>query len=291
MNRRDFTFLTLLSASLAACTPLSRSLKPDTTPSKPLIGLVLGGGAGRGFAHIGVIKALETHHISPDLIVGCSAGSIVGALYASGLSAFDLQTLASRLDESMFADWSGFDRGLLKGEAIETFVNREIHHQPIETLKRRFAAVATDLTTGKPEIFTTGNTGTAVRASASIPGIFAPVNLNGREFVDGGLSSPIPVQAARELGANIVIAVDISARPSGKKRASTAEVLLDTIAIMGSTLGAYELKHADIVIQPQVQNLSATSFQQRNEAILEGERAGFAAIALIREKLARKALT
>lgn len=285
MKRRSFLTLAGASVVLSACTTLTGNSKSDAS-AKPRIGLALGGGASRGFAHIGVIKALETHGIVPDIVVGTSAGSVVGALYAAGLSAFDLQTLASKMDENAFKDWALTDRSFLKGEGIETFVNREVKNQPIEALKHRFAAVATDLSNGEVKVFTTGNTGAAVRASSAVPGVFSPVTILGKEYVDGGLSSPVPVNVARQLGATLVIAVDISARPSGKKGGSTVDVLLDTVAIMGNTIGTYELKTADVVIRPNVQGFSAANFQQRHEAILEGERAGFAAIPRIREKMA-----
>ncbi len=297
MNRRRFlsglsAALPLL-AGLSACSVLEPSDKPELPPvalpqpkPRPKLALALGGGAARGFAHIGVIKALETSGIKPDIVVGTSAGAIVGSLYASGIDAFALQKLAGQLDESAFTEWAIFDRGLLKGESIERFVNQQVGNRPIEQLKRRFAAVATDLASGEMMVFGQGNTGLAVRASATVPGVFAPTLIRGREYVDGGLVSPIPVRAARQLGADVVIAVDISARPSGKKNESSIDLMLDTIAIMGRTIGERELAEADVVVQPDLRGLPATNFQQRNEAIRQGEIAGFAALARIREKLA-----
>ena len=275
--------------ALAACGELSR--KPDVPTRsaariKPKVALALGGGAARGFAHIGVIKALETNGIVPDFIVGTSAGSVVGALYAAGHGPFELQKLAIQLDESSVTDWSLFDRGVIKGEALERFINPNVGNRPIEGLKRRFAAVATDLQTGEPIIFQRGNTGTAVRASSSIPGVFPPVPIGGREYVDGGLVAPIPVREARSLGADIVIAVDISGRPSGKKNQGSLDVLLDTISIMGGALGKVELAGAEVVIRPDMRGLASTNFQQRHEAILEGEKVGFAAIPRVKEAIA-----
>jgi NTE family protein len=299
MKRRELLAAASAAMFVAACkTTFGTASKPPEIPEpprldggppkgvKPKIGLALGGGAARGFAHIGVIKALETSEITPDLIVGTSAGSVVGALYAAGFSAFEIQRLALQLAESDFTDWALFDRGFLKGEALEAFVNKQVNKRPIESLKRRFAAVATDLATGQPTVFTRGDVGQAVRASATVPGVFAPVVIRGREYVDGGLVSPIPVSAARKLGADIVIAVDISGRPSGKKGAGSLDLLLDTIAIMSTTLGGYELRDADIVIRPKIQDLPAANFQQRHTAIMEGEKAGFAAIPAIRERVA-----
>lgn len=280
---------------LAACTAVET--KPTPAPQKPVvaapkakpkIALALGGGAAKGFAHIGVIKALETNGIVPDLIVGTSAGSVVGSLYAAGNDAFALQKIAFKLEESAFTDWAIFDRGFIKGEALEKFINQQVGNRPIEKLHRRFAAVATDLAGGTPMVFGSGNVGQAVRASSSVPTVFTPVVIKGREYVDGGLTSPVPVKVARQMGADIVIAVDISAKPSGKRNQGSVDMLLDTIAIMGANLGAYELKEADIVIRPDINGLASANFQQRNEAIMRGEQAGFAAIPKIKEKIAAR---
>lgn len=258
---------------------------PAAPPRKPRLGLALGGGAARGFAHIGVIKALETSGLAPEIVVGTSAGSVVGSLYAAGNDIFALQKLAIQLDESALTDWAIFDRGFLKGEALERFINQQVGNRPIEQLKRKFAAVATDLALGEPAVFTTGNVGTAVRASSAIPGVFAPVVIRGREYVDGGLTSPVPAKAARQLGADIVVAVDISAKPSGRRNQGNVDLLLDTIAVMGNTISRYELRDADFLVRPDIAGLSAASFQQRHDAILRGEQAGYAIIPKIREKI------
>ena len=287
--RRRLLVAAAASLGLAACGAQPTRPEPPTpraAPRKPRVALALGGGAARGFAHIGVIKALETSGIGVDVVVGTSAGSVVGALYAAGHGPFELQKLAIQLDEAAVTDWSLFDRGLIKGEALERFINTHVGGRPIEGLRRRFAAVATDLQSGEPIVFQRGNTGTAVRASSSIPGVFPPVTIGGREYVDGGLVAPIPVRAARGLGADLVIAVDISGRPSGKTKAGSLDVLLDTISIMGGALGKTELAVADVLIRPELRGLPATNFQQRHEAILEGEKAGFAAIPRVREAIA-----
>lgn len=289
-DRRRLILGGLSALGLAACGELQKRPEPvaaqPRVARKPRIALALGGGAARGFAHIGVIKALETNALVPDLVVGTSAGSVVGALYAAGHGPFELQKLAIQLDESSVTDWSLFDRGVIKGEALERFINTHVGNKPLEGLRRRFAAVATDLQSGEPIIFQRGNTGTAVRASSSIPGVFPPVAINGREYVDGGLVAPIPVREARSLGADLVIAVDISGRPSGKKNQGSVDVLLDTISIMGGALGKVELADADVVIRPELRGLPATNFQQRHEAILQGEKVGFAAVARVREVIA-----
>ena len=287
------TFVLTLSACAAK---LPASMPASTPPSEPTktarpvkLGLALGGGAARGFAHIGVIKVLEAQGINPDIIVGTSAGAVVGALYAAGNSGFELQKLAHKLDESKLADWSLPDRGVLKGEGLQKFVNDAVAQRPIESLKKPFAVVATDLASGRGILFRTGNTGMAVRASATVPGIFKPVSINGHDYVDGGLSSLIPVHEARELGADLVIAVDISAPPSRQPLRGTLDVLLQTFTIMGQNLARYELRDAEIVIRPLVGDVGSTDFQARHDAILEGEKAAQAALPQIRAALRKAA--
>ncbi len=285
--------LTLLGCASTPPAPPPSALPPIVPKlaiAKPLkIGLALGGGAARGFAHIGVIKVLEAQGIYPDIIVGTSAGAVVGALYASGINGFDLQKLAFKLDESKISDWSVPDRGVLKGEALQLFVNDAVAQRPIEALKKSFAVVATDLHSGESILFRTGNTGMAVRASATVPGVFRPVGINSHEYVDGGLSSPVPVRSTRQLGADVVIAVDISARPGNRLVRGTLDILLQTFTIMGQNLARFELKEADIVIRPQVDGVGSTDFLARHDAILEGERAAQAALPQIREVIRKAA--
>lgn len=261
------------------------------TGQKPKIALVLGGGAARGFAHVGVIKVLEAQGIVPDIVVGTSAGSLVGALYAAGNNGFALQKLAFEMDEASISDWSVplFSKlsGVIKGEAIQTYVNKAVHQAPIEKFKIPFGAVATDLKTGQPILFRRGNAGMAVRASSAVPGVFQPVNIGGRDYVDGGLVSPVPVSFAREMGADFVIAVNISAQPDAQKAGTSIEVLLQTFAIMGQRLNEYELKGADIVIEPGLSTMRGSDFAGRNTAILAGERAATKMLPLIRQKLGR----
>jgi NTE family protein len=254
----------------------------------PRIALVLGGGAAKGFAHIGVIKTLEAQSIKPDILVGTSAGSLVATLYASGFDGFELHRIAMDMKESMVSDWSLPDRGILKGEALQEFVNKNVQGRPLEKLNRKVAVVATDLQSGDPIVFERGDTGMAVRASSSVPGVFQPVKISGHEYVDGGLVSPVPVKIAHNLGADFVIAVDISSKPALTPIQGTLDVLLQTFTIMGNAIAAAELQQADVVIKPDISKLSSTDFQSRHLAILEGERAGQAAIAEIRRKLAER---
>lgn len=283
----------LLAALLSACAatppePVQPTPPPVPTPKPPLkIGLALGGGAARGFAHIGVIKALEAQGIVPDIVVGTSAGSVVGALYASGMSGFDLQMLALNMDEDMVADWTLPDRGVLKGEALQDFINHNVKNLPIQKMPRSLGVVATDLQSGDHVLFRLGNAGIAVRASSAVPGVFQPVEINGRDYVDGGLTSPVPAQSARAMGADFVIAVDISNVVRRDKLTTTLDVLLQTFTIMGHTLSRHELEGADVVIRPQTTAVSSTSFEARHLAILEGEKAAAAVMPELKAKLAR----
>jgi NTE family protein len=239
----------------------------------PDLAVALGGGAARGFAHIGVLEILEGLGIRPNWVIGTSAGSLVGALYASGMPLSELKRQALALDEADLGDWTITGRAPLKGEAIEKLVNRLIGNKPIEAFPTKYAAVATDLFNGKPIYFVRGNAGQAVRASSSVPGVFEPVVIRGRDYVDGGLVSPIPVSAARALGARKVIAVDISAKPRFQETDSIAQVMLQTFAIMGQQLAGYELARADVVISPEVGDLGSSDFSQRVRAVAEGARA------------------
>jgi NTE family protein len=251
--------------------------------------LVLGAGAARGFAHIGVIKALESQGIRPDLVVGSSAGSVIAALLASGATGNELNRLALNLDEATIADWglpfAGRFGGLIKGEALQAMVNREVRNKTIEQMNLPLGIVATELQTGKGVLFRSGNTGLAVRASCSVPGVFQPASINGKEYVDGGLVAPVPVSYARQMGATIVIAVNISSEPLYQDASGTFGVLQQTISIMQNSINQYELKSADIAIQPQLKQMSGRDFKARNAAILAGEVATQEQMALIKDKL------
>lgn len=283
-----FAFVSILLTGCAVAPPAKQAEVPRVV-APPRIALALGGGAARGFAHVGVIKTLEAHGIVPQIVVGTSAGSVVGALYAAGNSGFDLQKIALQMDEGSVGDWAMPDRGFVKGEQLQNFVNRAVRNKPIERLSKTFAAVATDLGSGELTVFRRGNTGMAVRASSSVPGVFQPVAINGREYVDGGLTSPVPVKVARSLGADIVIAVDISSRPGNAKVSDTLDVLLQTFSIMGQSIAQYELAQADVVIRPNIVGIGSTDFEQKNQAIMEGERAALAALPLIRSLIQRGA--
>jgi NTE family protein len=278
------TLITLGALSiggLTSCSSISRK--------KPVIGLALGGGAARGFAHIGVIKALESQGIFPNLVVGTSAGSVIAALYASGYRGTELQKIALSLDEAAITDWalpfSGRFGGMIKGDALQAMVNRLIKNQTIENMPMPLGIVGTDLQTGNGVLFQRGDTGQAVRASCSIPGVFQPTIIQGREYVDGGLVSPVPVRYAKQMGADIVIAVNISTEPSTQDSSGSLGILLHTTSIMGKSINTFELDLAQVVIQPELKGMRGTDFKSRNAAILAGEESAMKQMSQIKNLL------
>lgn len=301
---KNLAIALLLLLGTTACTTPQQPPAPPSTPDVPpvverppaRIALALGGGAARGFAHIGVIKALEAQGISADIVVGTSAGSVVGALYASGLNGFQIQELSMQMVEEQIVDGSGLyrciaetmvsdKRGCIKGQALQDFINKNVKGRPIEKLKRTFGAVATNLRNGEMVVFRTGNTGMAVRASSSVPVFFQPVTINGQDYVDGGLVAPVPSGAARAAGADFVIAVDISDRPQDRSTAGMTDILWQTFNIFGQTLNRHDQSSADIIIRPVTAGLPSADTSGRNKAVLEGEKAVAAILPELKAKL------
>ena len=270
-----FVFVVITSCTLkeAQPPPVIPEVPVQPSPKPAKIALVLGAGASKGFAHIGVLKILESHKIPVHIIVGTSVGSVVGSLYAYGLSAYELQKLSSSIEQKDIVDLTIPDNGFIKGEKLEEFVNKTVKNTPMEKMKIPFYAVATEIQGGREVVFGIGNTGQAVRASCSIPGVFRPVKIGDKVYVDGGVVSPVAVEAAKRMGADVVIAVDISAGAERTPPDNTIETLLQSIDIMYSKLAAIQLLQANIVIRPKVGQIGAADFSKRNEAIIEGEKA------------------
>jgi len=261
---------------------------PKPAPRPPRIGLALGGGAARGFAHIGVIQVLEENGIQPDLVVGTSAGSLVAALYASGKGGTSLAQLADGMDETVFTDWSFPGRGLLRGEALAKYVRDNTAGRTIEQMHLPLGIVATDLDSGQAILFQRGDPGTAVRASSAVPAVFLPVRIGLREYVDGGLVSPVPVRFARQMGAELIIAVDISAAPEGNATGDPMRMLLQTFAIMGRSINNFELREADVVLRPKLPGVSGADFASRKHSIQAGRDAAQAQLAELKARIVAK---
>jgi NTE family protein len=279
------------SAPKPAEAPAAPVVAPVVVPKVlPRVGLALGGGAARGFAHVGVIQVLQEAGIKPDLVVGTSAGSLVAALYASGRTGAQLQAVAMEMDEAAFADWTLplFNRGLLRGEALARYVNTHVGGKLIENMALPLGIVATDLQTGQGALFRRGDTGTAVRASSAVPAVFLPVRISGREYVDGGLVSPVPVHYAREMGAEVIVAVDISSPPEGNPSGDPLQILLQTFAIMGKSINRWELKEAEVVVRPALAGVGSGDFTAKKRAIEAGRAAMLAALPRLRQAMEAK---
>ncbi|OGP52763.1 MAG: hypothetical protein A2Y65_03630 [Deltaproteobacteria bacterium RBG_13_52_11] len=262
-------FVVLVLAMLACAT---KGIKVEPS-QQAKIALVLGAGSSKGFAHIGVIKVLEMNKVPIHMIIGTSVGSAVGSLYAYGYNAFQLQQLSFTIEKKDIVDLVIPDNGFIKGEKLEEFVNKTLNNTPMERLKIPFYAVATDIQSGQEIVFGKGNTGQAVRASCSIPGVFRPVTIGDKMYVDGGVVSPVAVDAAKRLGADIVIAVDISGGADRTQPTSTIETIFQTYSIMYAKLASIQISKADVVIRPKVGYISSSDFSKRHEAVLEGEKA------------------
>jgi len=270
----------ILSATLLNACATAPAIQPAQQPAK--IALVLGAGAAKGFAHIGVLKILEAQKIPINMIVGTSAGSLVGSLYAYGYDAFTLQAIALSLEKGDVTELTIPNNGFIKGERLRDFVNAKVKGQPIEKLKIPFYAVATDIRNGEGVVFHSGNTGMAVQASSAVPGVFQPARFSGTSYVDGGVVNPLPVDVAKKYGADVVIAVDITNGVDATIPTTTMETIMKSIGIMYNRISQLPVSQADVVIRPKVGFVGSADFSRRNEAILEGEKAATATMPAIR---------
>ena len=290
-----------MAAFLVACStppvaPPAVVVPGADTPEKPVsaerrpahIGLALGGGAARGFAHVGVIQVLEEAGLRPQVVAGTSAGSLVAALYASGKTTQELRRVAETMEEAEITDWMVpiLNRGALRGEALAKYVNTQVAGRSIEQMKIPLGIVATDLRSGEAVTFRRGNTGSAVRASSAVPAVFQPVRIGEREYVDGGLVAPVPVRQAREMGANFVIAVDISSDPEGNPAGDTFQILMQTFAIMGKSINVLALREAEFVVRPSLSGVKSADFGARRRSIEAGRSAMLAMLPQLKARIA-----
>ena len=276
ISRRHFSALVGASLATAAAPSLAQN-------GRPKLALVLGAGSARGFAHIGVIKALDAAGIKPDLIVGASAGSVIGVFYAAGYTGLQMEEVAMKVRDADVIDAaSNTKRGLVGGEALQKLINNFVKDKPIEALKTPFIAMATNLRTGDSVPLRLGDAGQAVRASSSMPGIFLPTMIGGMELVDGAISSPLPVTVARQMGAETVVAIDVGAAPQNANAAGIYEIVMQSFEIMGLSISKLEGQKADVLIKPNVGGFSGSDFGNRAQFIAAGFTAGQRAIEQIK---------
>ena len=278
-------FVLLAGLLLSGCVAPGVPPTPSRQPAK--IAVVLGAGASKGFAHVGVLKVLEAQKVPIHLVVGTSAGSFVGSLYAYGYDGFGLQKIALAMERQDVAELTLPDNGFVKGEKLRDFINAKLRNTPIEKLRIPFYAVATNIRTGEGVVFATGNTGMAVQASCAVPGVYRPATFSGTSYVDGGVVNPLAVDVAKRNGADVVIAVDIASGFDQSTPSGTVETILKSIEIMYSKISQIPLSKADVVIKPQVGFIGAADFSRRHEAIMEGEKAAQAAMPRINEIMAK----
>ncbi|ALF59655.1 patatin-like phospholipase family protein [Psychrobacter urativorans] len=305
--------LTNACNSIPSAAPVQIAPKPYI----PSVALVLGGGGAKGFAHVGVIKALEESGITPTLVVGTSVGSLVGSLYASGYTAAQLEQLALTTPDSALTDFTLSKQGFIEGIKLKNFINAKVGGRPIEAFPITFAAVATEKESLTKAVFTEGDAGLAVQASCSIPNIFIAPRIPervGKKYVDGGVVSLVPVDSARDLGADIIIAVDVtdssSNSNSGTKATALTNTKLPTITSLSSFWGLLEYnltanfnsnsttprkptsnaerQRADIVITPNVSHISSLDTSQRKALISAGSQATTPQITSIKKLIAEK---
>ena len=257
---------------------------------RPKIALVLGGGAARGFAHVGVIRALEKSKIQIDLIVGTNTGSLIGAIYADKKSAAELERIALSLEERDVFDYNFINptQGFARGERLEDFLSKRLAAKEIDQLKLPFAAVATDIQNGELVTLQSGSIARAVRASSAIPGIFTPVNYQGKMLVDGGVLDNVPVDIARKMGADVIIAVDLGAGPKAAQVSNLFENVAQSFYLAARQNTEAKLKQADVVIRPKVSEAGLLDFSRKKELLTLGAEAAEQALPEIRKKLGVK---
>jgi len=286
----------LLAAALWALASSACSPRPQAPPApdafvevRPKIGLALGGGGARGFAHVGVLRVLEQEKIPIDVVVGSSVGSLVGALYADKGRVLDAELTALQIEEEDLFDagpLSILSGGFVRGERLQEFVRKNLAHPAIEDMAVPFAAVAVDLESGQTAVFRRGPAASAVRASCSIPGVFAPAVIDGRTYVDGGVTNPVPVSVARELGAEVVLAVAIP--PPARKRPAKNPIAIayHSVSLMTAEIGRLRAGEADVLIEARGGRVDYDDFSQKRLLIELGEEAARAALPRIRAAIA-----
>jgi NTE family protein len=250
------------------------------------VGLALGSGGARGLAHIGVLKALEAHGIKVDMLAGSSMGSLIAAVYANGIEPHMMEKLALNLKRKHWLDLTVPGMGFVAGEKIKQLIRLLTHGKRIEELSKELAVVATDIETGERVVFREGPVDQAVRASISIPGIFVPERVGDRLLVDGGVIDRVPITVIRDMGADLVIAVDVAQFDTPMKVTTIFDVIAQTIDVMEREILRHQILAADLVIRPDVGHYSSIAYTGVEEIIALGERAGLDSVERIKELIA-----
>jgi NTE family protein len=254
----------------------------------PKIGLALGSGGLRGLAHIGVLKVLERENIQIDYMAGCSMGSLIGALYSAGQTIENMIKLARHLKPRFWLDFVMPRMGVVAGDRIFDTIKLLTQQKTFADLSIPLSIVATDINQGKEVIFTEGSLAMAVRASISVPGIFIPFQHKDMLLVDGAVLNPTPMDIVRNMGADIVIAVDLSHASTISKVTNMFDVIIESIDIMERQLLKYREHHCDILIRPEVGHISPSAFDALDESVALGEAAAEAALPALKELLATR---
>lgn len=284
LPRRRFVASAAALAAIAAFSTRGFSREASTTGS---VALVLGGGGCRGYGHIGVLRVLDREGLKPSLVVGSSVGALVGALYAAGMSADELESAGAGASHNMLRSWIfPFTLGMFSGERIRRFVESKIGKTSIQMLPTSFAVVATNLRSGRLKIFDRGDIARAVQASASAPGLLEPVEIDGELYVEGALSAPVPVSAARELGARRVVAVDVSFPPEQADLNDPFDALYQGFSILTRKLAMEERALADVVLEPPIPPHNDMEPATLKAIVQAGERAAVDALPALRRLFA-----
>jgi NTE family protein len=253
--------------------------------SEPKIGLALGSGGARGFAHVGVLKALIDEGIQIDLIAGSSMGSLIAAFYGAGYDMNTMVKLATSFRRKYYLDFTLPKMGFIAGRKVKDLVKFFTKGKNIEDLSIPVGIVATDLIKGEKKVFKSGNLSDAVRASISIPGIFVPEMIDGRLYIDGGVIDRVPVTVAKDMGADFVIAVDVSPFEAEPQISSIQDVIIQSIDIMQRELVRHMTMDAKVIIRPKTEQFSSRAFQNINDIIACGEREARKCIPQIKEEI------
>jgi len=267
--------------------PGGKALRPPAGSKRPVLGIAFGGGGVRGFLHLGVIKALEQSGIRAKIVTGTSAGAIAAVLYASGAPYAKVELAVRELREWDLADLTFNRNGIVKGDALAAWVNRQAGTDDLAKLPARIGITATDIGAQKAVLIVGGDPGLAAQASASIPGVFVPVRNNGHTYIDGGVLDQVPVRFAKALGADVVIGVDIYCGRELTADQGSMRTAYNVFRLQSCTLNLPNERAADVLIQPEFEPASVSRFDVRSQAIEAGYRATVSKIPEIRRALAR----